>query len=128
MRVVVLKNGEFEVKDIKGDLESLQYEVGGYIETPHIIPELYKAGIDMVINEEGKFVHDFDPEIAITNKDRDVMDVIYGPCVFTSYDSEGNTTAINDDQIEILETVLAFVGIIHTSDDNVRFVRLAKNY
>ena len=128
MRVVVLKNGEFEVKDIKGDLESLQHEVGGYIEIPHIIPDLYKARIDMVINEEGKFVHDFDPEIAIINKNRDVMDVIYGPCVFTSYDSDGNTTAINDDQIKILESVLDFVGVLYTSDGKTNFVRLANNY
>lgn len=107
MKVLVLSDGKLEIKEIENTLEELQKIVGGYIEIPFLSKVFVDNIIDVIINEEGKYIDGLKPEIAIVNsKTKQVLDVVYGNCIFASHDIEGNTTALNDEQIEIVEEEL----------------------
>lgn len=107
MKVLVLSNGKLEIKEIKNTLEELQKIVGGYIEIPFLSKGFVDNVIDTIINEEGKYVDGLQPEIAIVNsKTKQILDVVYGNCIFASHDIEGNTIALNDKQIEIVKEEL----------------------
>ena len=107
MKVIVLGNGKLEAKEIENTLEELQKIVGGYIEIPFLSKVFADNIIDTIINEEGKYIDELKPEIAIVNsKTKQILDVIYGNCIFASHDIEGNTTALNDKQIEIVKEEL----------------------
>ena len=87
MKAIVLSNGELTVKEIKNTLEELQGIVGGYIEMPYISKVFLENGIDMVINEEGKYIEGLKPEIAVISKEGNaVLDLVMGSCVFVSHD------------------------------------------
>ena len=111
MKVLVLSNGELKEKEISNTLEELQKIVGGYIEFPFLGNKFKDNIIDVIINEEGKFIEGLKPEIAIVNeKNGAILDLIYGNCIFASHDDEGNTIELNEKQMEIvtneLETVI----------------------
>lgn len=115
MKVLVLSNGELKEKEISNTLEELQKIVGGYIEFPFLGNKFKDNIIDVIINDEGKFIEGLKPEIAIVNeKVGSIMDIVYGNCVFASHDKEGNTIALTDKQIEIvkeeLETVIELMN------------------
>ena len=115
MKVLVLSNGELKEREINNTLEELQKIVGGYIEFPYLGETFRKNIIDVIINEEGKFIEGLKPEIAIIDKNAGkVLDIVYGNCIFASHDEEGNTTALNDEQIKIameeLETVIELMN------------------
>ena len=109
MKVMVLSNGELKEKEIGAELEDLQKIVGGYIEIPYLGDTFLNNTIDVIINEEGKFIDGLKPEIAIVSKDGRILDVVYGNCIFASHDKEGNTIGLNEEQMKIvteeLETV-----------------------
>ena len=67
MKVLVLSNNKFEVKEIENTLEELQAIVGGYIEIPFLSRVFADNGIDVIINEEGKLIEGMKPEIAIVS-------------------------------------------------------------
>ena len=125
MRVLVLKDGIFLPKEIKGNLESLQKEVGGYIEIPYLIPKLHEEKIDIVINEEGKSIKSMKPTLAITKKDGTILDVIYGPCIFTSHDGKGNTKALNEYQCNVIKEVLKKEAFLTIKKIGTYIVRVA---
>lgn len=103
MKVLVLSNNELKEKEIENTLEELQKIVGGYIEFPLISHRFKENIIDAIINEEGKFIEGLKPEIAIIDgKTKQVLDVVFGNCIFASHDKEGNTIALNDEQIKII--------------------------
>ncbi len=115
MKVLVLSNGELKEKEIDNTLDEIQKIVGGYIEFPFLGNKFKDNVIDVIINEEGKFIEGLKPEIAIVNeKIGSIMDIVYGNCVFASHDKEGNTVALTDKQIEIvkeeLETVIELMN------------------
>ena len=115
MKVLVLSNGELKEKEINNTLEEIQKIVGGYIEFPFLGNKFKDNIVDVIINEEGKFIEGLKPEIAIVNeKVGSIMDIVYGNCVFASHDKEGNTIALTDKQIEIvreeLETVIELMN------------------
>lgn len=115
MKVLVLSNGELKTQEIGTELEDLQKIVGGYIEIPFISKVFNDNGIDVIINEEGKLIEGLKPEIAIVNeKQGNILDIVYGNCVFASHDEEGNTIALTEEQIEIvnneLETVIELMN------------------
>lgn len=114
MKVLVLTNGNFETREIKDNVEELRKIVGGYIEIPFLKEAFTKNGIDVIINEEGKFIEDLRPEIAVVDRlTNQVFDVIMGNCIFTSHDEEGNTIELNEEQYKIVMNELqmgAFLG------------------
>lgn len=103
MKTLILSNGKLEEKEINGTLEELQSIVGGYIEIPYISDVFAKNDIDIIINEEGKFIEGLRPEIAIIDSEEiKILDIVYGNCIFVSHDEEGNTVELNDSQVLIV--------------------------
>ena len=115
MKVLVLSNGELKEKEIDNTLEELQKIVGGYIEFPFLGNRFKDNVIDVIINEEGKFIEGLKPEIAIVNMEK-ILDVVYGNCIFASHDAEGNTIGLNDQQIDIVKQELC-KDIVLTYED-----------
>lgn len=103
MEVLVLSNGKFEAKEISNELEELQKIVGGFIEIPFLSEVFNDNEIDVIINEEGKFIDGMKPEIAViygeTNR---LLDIVYGNCIFASHDDEGNTVGLSEEQKKIV--------------------------
>lgn len=115
MKVMVLSNGELKEKEIGTELEDLQKIVGGYIEIPYLGETFRSNGIDVIINEEGKFIEGLKPEIAIVDKNRGaVIDIVYGNCIFASHDKAGETIGLTDEQMrtvtEEVETVIELIN------------------
>lgn len=103
MKALILSNGQFKEQEIKNTLEELQSIVGGYIEFPFISKVFRDNVIDVIINEEGKYIEGLKAEIAVVDgKTKQVLDVIFGNCVFASHDEEGNTIELNDKQMKII--------------------------
>lgn len=107
MKVLVLSNGELKTKEIENTLEDLQKIVGGYIEMPYLSKVFTDNGIDIIINEEGKFIEGLKPEIAVIGNDGKVLDIVYGNCIFVSHDANGETIELNNKQIKIVMEKLA---------------------
>lgn len=117
MKVLVLSDGKFTEKEIGNELEELQKIVGGYIEIPFLSEVFNNNEIDVIINEEGKFIDGLKPEITVIYGETGrVLDIIYGNCIFASHDQEGNTTELNEEQKKIVmeelktEVVLTYDG------------------
>lgn len=116
MKVLVLSNGELKVKEIDNTLEVLQKIVGGYIEIPYLSEVFAKNGIDVIINDEGKFIEGMKPEIAIVKDGtNEVLDVVMGNCIFASHNDEGDTVALNEVQIMIVQNELKMEAILTMS-------------
>ena len=115
MKVLVLSDGELKVREIGNSLEDLQKIVGGYIEIPFLSRKLCDNGIDIIINEEGKLIEGLKPEIAIVDEEKgNILDIVYGNCIFASHNEEGETIGLNETQIQIvteeLETVIELMS------------------
>ena len=123
MKVLVLSNNELEEKEINNTLEELQKIVGGYIEVPFLSQKFLEHGIDIIINEEGKFIDGLKPEIAVVKKGtNNVLDIVYGNCVFASHDAEGNTISLNEEQIKIVKAELQLEAVLHNGKSNKSYV------
>lgn len=116
MKVMVLSNGELKQQDIGTGLEELQKIVGGYIEIPFLSRVFNDHAIDMIINEEGKFIEGLKAEIAIVDEEHgNILDIVYGNCIFASHDDEGETIGLNEGQIEVVEKELeTIIGLMNT--------------
>lgn len=113
MKVLILSNNELEVKEIDNTLEVLQKIVGGYIEIPFISEVFADNGIDMIINDEGKFIEGLKPEIAIVKDGtNEVLDVVMGNCIFASHNDEGDTVSLTDEQIAIVQNELKMEAVL----------------
>ena len=107
IKVLVLSGGEFEARNIPNTLDALQEIVGGYIEIPYISDNLGEYNIDIIINEEGKFIGGMNKEIAVVDKSTNkVLDIIFGNCIFASTDEDGYTIGLTEEQISIVEKLL----------------------
>ena len=129
MKVLVLSNGELKETEIGTELEDLQKIVGGWIEIPFLSHKFLDNGIDVIINEEGKFIEGLKAEIAIVDeKHGNILDIVYGNCIFASHDEEGETIGLNEAQIQIvteeLETVIELMSkkTLDTFDVRVLFI------
>jgi hypothetical protein len=125
MKVLVLSKNNFEVREIRNELEDLQKIVGGYIEIPFLSRVFTDNGIDMIINEEGKFIEDCKPEIAIVDSNtKQVLDVVHGNCIFASHDEEGNATGLNEKQLSIVMRELKMDGSLMYPDGKEYVTRM----
>lgn len=107
MKVLVLSGGELKEKEIQNTLEDLQKIVGGYIEIPFLSRVFNENEIDIIINEEGKFIDGLEPEIAVIDgTTQRILDIVYGNCVFASHDHKGNTIELNAEQKQIVKDKL----------------------
>lgn len=123
MRVLVLSNNELKEQEIDNTLEELQKIVGGYIEIPYLAKRFNDNGIDIIINEEGKFIDGLKPEIAVVDsKAKQILDVINGNCIFVSHDEEGNTTELNEEQVKIVMQELQMDVVLTYPDVEKEFV------
>ena len=126
MRVLVLKNGKLQEKEIKNSLEELQSIVGGYIEFPFLGNRFRDNAIDVIINEEGKFIEGLKPEIAMVDREtKSILDIVYGNCIFASHDEEGNTIGLNDEQIKIIMEELQMNVLLSYKNNEKEFVAKA---
>lgn len=113
MKVLVLTDGKFEAKEIANELEELQKIVGGHIEVPFLSETLRKSGVDVIINEEGKFIEGLRPEIAIVDRETNqVLDVVMGNCIFASHDEEGETIPLNEEQQNVVMRELRMICML----------------
>lgn len=90
--------------ELPNTLDSLQEQVGGYIEMPFLSKDLHDLNIDMVINEEGK-LNGMEPTLVLL-QGRKVVEVICGPILFVSHDNRGNTVSLNHSQMEYLKSTV----------------------
>lgn len=103
MRALILSNGELREREIENTLEELQKLVGGYIEVPYLGKTFRENGIDVIINEDGKFVEGLRPEIAVIDeKTKQTLDVVYGNCIFATHNEEGDTIQLSKEQAEVV--------------------------
>jgi hypothetical protein len=125
MKVLVLSNGELKKQEIGTELEDLQKIVGGYIEIPFLSRKFRDSGIDTIINEEGKLIEGMKPEIAIVDEETEQMlDIVYGNCIFASHDEEGNTTELTEEQMEVVEKELCLSAKVSLKNVGVFDVRV----
>lgn len=124
MEVLVLSNGKLEAKEIENTLEELQKIVGGYIEIPFLSEVFNNNEIDVIINDEGKFIDGLNPEIAVVYGETGrVLDVVYGNCIFTNHDDEGNTTALTEEQKKVVMEELKTEVILTYEDGKKTFAK-----
>ena len=106
MKVIILSNGEFIEKEIDNTLKALQDEVGGYIEIPFLSERLDEKNIDIIINEEGKFIDGLKMEIAVATMDGKVRDVVMGNVIFASHNNDGDTIGLTEEQMKFVKKEL----------------------
>ena len=101
-------DGNAAVKDIKGDLKSLQTEVGGLITLANYYAELENNGIDIYADDEGLLKADPKTTLIITDKKNrmKVLTALVGNLIFVSHDDECNTTGLTDEQINFIKAHL----------------------
>lgn len=125
MKVLVLSNGNLEEKEIDNTLEALQKIVGGYIEMPYLGDAFVENGIDIIINEEGKFIEGLKPEIAVVKRGTNqLLDLVYGNCIFASHDDEGNTTALSNEQMLVVVDELMGDVVLEDNDGQMFVAKL----
>ncbi|PGK15203.1 hypothetical protein CN895_07590 [Bacillus cereus] len=88
---------QLQVVEVENKLEVFQKIVDGNIECVSVTPE-----IDLWCNEEGLMRDDLELN-ALLVKQGDVFGYIKGNIYFTSYDGEGGTTSLSDEQIKELQ-------------------------
>lgn len=121
MKVLVLSNGELATQEITNELEDLQKIVGGYIEIPFLSKVFNDNEIDIIINEEGKFIDGLKAEIAVIDGETEqLLDIVYGNCIFVSHDVQGNTVELNKEQIKLVEKELALAVVIYDNKTDKR--------
>ena len=101
-------DGNAAVKDIKGDLKSLQTEVGGLITLANYYEELEDHGIDIFADDEGLLKAAPKTTLIITDKKNrmKVLTALVGNLIFVSQDDECNTTGLTDEQINFIKAHL----------------------
>ena len=94
MRVLYIEPGKSpEVKEIPGDLASLQEEVGGYIEA--VYP--FEDPVAIICNEEGKLIG-LPPNRRFEYSGHDWYDIICGTFLIVGL-SEDNFKSLTDEEV-----------------------------
>lgn len=95
--------------DADKSYETISQAVGGWIECVGLTPTL-----DMWVNEEGKLdglPYNPDATAIFWSHFGFGTDIIVGDVVFTSHDEEGNTTSLENEQMQYLEQFLGNLGV-----------------
>ncbi|MBP3916619.1 DUF3846 domain-containing protein [Clostridium sp.] len=104
-------------KVIENTLENLQGEVGGLIDCPYISEDLSKEKIDMIINDEGK-INGLKPNLVLSSEDK-IIDIVFGPVIFASYDDEGNFSSLSENQVKFIKDRIRFDAWKTTSGERM---------
>ena len=101
-------DGNAGAKDIKGDLKSLQTEVGGLITLANYYEELEDQGIDIFADDEGLLKDNPKTTLIITDKKNrmKILTCLVGNLIFVSHDDEGSTLGLTDEQIAFIKAHL----------------------
>lgn len=120
MKIFKIEDGYTVIKEIKGDLESLQKEVGGCITLAPHFEELTERGIDIYADDEGLLKADPKPSLFVTAKDdpRKVEAMLVGNLVFTGFDDEGNSVSLTQEQLDYISDHL-FTVTYATKDGKI---------
>jgi hypothetical protein len=101
------------IKDISGDLHSLQEEVGGLICPAPYFPELEEKGIDIYVDDEG-ILKEYPISIVRIKKDDSgaIEHALFGNAIFLSHDDDGYSIGLSDEQLKFVQDHLriAIVG------------------
>lgn len=100
------------VKDIEGNLESLQAEVGGRIE--FFTVKIKGQYFDIILHDEGKF-ENLPPNIAVFNEGQ-MFDIIVGNVVIAKADDEGRTIGLTDEDVKIIKEYFEQMPTVITSN------------
>lgn len=121
MKCVIAENGKpSRIADIKGDLDSLQDAVGGYIEHLGILED---RGIDLWVNEEGLYLCEPNRMLMYTEgmveagylsqfdysevgEVGEPYTIINGTIVALGSDGEGDCIGLTDEQADWVSTYL----------------------
>lgn len=123
MKVLVLSGSILEEREINNTLEELQQIVGGYIEIPFLSPIFNENKINVIINEEGKFIEGLEPEIAIIKKETNaILDIVYGNCIFASHNAKGDTIGLNEEQKKIVKDKLKSDIVLHNPKEDKHYL------
>ena len=112
---------EVEIKPFNEELHYLQSLVGGYLEHFIIDDDLDRQHIDMWIDEEGKLkMEELKPTWSLCDPQGNIYDVIFGNCVFSKYNDDGETLGLTIDEVH---TVIDFLlscprGYLQHKDSN----------
>ena len=123
MQTIILSNGELTLTNIKNTLEELQKIVGGYIEIPYLSRVFAENDIDIIINDEGKFIEGLKPEIAVVGENGQILDMVYGTCIFASHDEQGETVSLDDKQIKIIRDELKNIILTHQDTGEIQIIK-----
>lgn len=97
---------EHKMLEINVDgLKDMQKAVEGDIESWNYISKLYRNGIVMYCNDEGK-INKLTPSVVIKNPDDEIVELICGNTLLVGYDfSEDLSVSLTDEQIQIIREV-----------------------
>lgn len=100
------------IKDIEGNLESLQENVQGRIEFFTI--KIEGQYFDLILHEEGK-LEQLPPNIAVFNEG-EIIDIIVGNVVIAKADDEGRTIGLTDDEVSLIKTYFEQMPTVVTNN------------
>ena len=97
-------DGNAAVKEIEGDLKSLQTEVGGLITLANYYEELEEQGIDIFADDEGLLKANPKVSLFVTDKKNrmKVLTELVGNLIFVSHDDDCNTIGLTQEQINFI--------------------------
>ena len=96
---------DFEEVSING-LDDMQKAVEGDIECWDYIPELYKNGIVLYCNDEGKIQHKLPAVLIVSKKTSEIIEALCGNILLCGYDFENDKSgSLTDYQMEIIHRV-----------------------
>lgn len=108
-------------KEIKGDLRSLQEEVGGLITLAPHFDELTEMGIDIYADDEGLLKEN--PKVTmliLDDKRQNVKDILVGNLVLAGRDEEGDIASLTDEQVDYIRNHLK---VVEYSKDDGRLLK-----
>ena len=108
-------------KEIKGDLRSLQEEVGGLITLAPHFDELTEMGIDIYADDEGLLKEN--PKVTmliLDDKRQNVKEILVGNLVLAGRDEEGDIASLTDEQVDYIRNHLK---VVEYSKDDGRLLK-----